>query len=139
MGDLDIILLVEVGLVGVGEVETELAVLNLEIVGSLGEGVLRLLECDLLLYHRCRTFTGRPEGHLDCKSDCMRGVHHLKSRRATIVTIVVLVRQTDRRSICPSRHVDVAFGEFDLLLKELVVEVILDGEVLAQQVEYALR
>ena len=34
---------------------------------------------------------------------------------------------------------DVAFGEFDLLLKELVVEVILDGEVLAQQVEYALR
>ena len=33
---------------------------------------------------------------------------------------------------------DIAFGEFDLLLEELVVEVILNSEVLAQEIQNAL-
>ena len=62
---------------------------------------------------------------------------HTHTAFAVVLLVRVVIGQRNGRTICPARHLQVRLRQLDLLLKQLVVEIILDGKILCQQVNNA--
>ena len=68
----------------------------------------------------------------------MRRAHREGLLAVQAAGLGVLVAKTNGRAVCPSSHVYVLLSEIHVLLKELVVEVVLNDEVFTEEVHDGL-